>query len=268
MTQIFWLEQTEADLPEDHDWLSVSEAARADGMRFAKRRTDWLLGRWTAKCAVARYWKYRATPRMLASIEIRSAACGAPEVFFAGEAAAVTISLSHRAGRAMCAVAPADVALGCDLEMVEPRSDTFVADYFTAGERALFEAETPEEQPREVTVFWSAKESALKALGVGLRVDTRWVRVSPAGSPAPVSTLSAPHSLHNWRPLQVSYDDKLLRGWWQWTHNLVRTLIAAPPPRMPIAFGQNEEQCEASRARLMLTPHRTNQTLGLTDIEI
>jgi len=29
------------------------------------------------------------------------------------------------------------VEIGCDLEVVEPRSDAFVADYFTSEEQAL-----------------------------------------------------------------------------------------------------------------------------------
>ena len=49
----------------------------------------------------------------------------------------VTISLSHRSGAAICAVAPAGVDLGCDLEVIEPRSEAFVADYFTVDEQAL-----------------------------------------------------------------------------------------------------------------------------------
>jgi 4'-phosphopantetheinyl transferase len=224
MTDVYWLEQTEADLPSSADWLSASEAACADGLRFAKRRADWLLGRWTAKQAVAAYGKVRATPRKLAGIEIRAAASGAPKVFLAGKAADVVISLSHRAGRAVCAVAPAYVALGCDLEVVEPRSDAFVFDYFTADERALVARTAWPDQPRIVTLLWSAKESALKALGVGLRLDTRCVRVS----------LDHGQDLELWCPLQVRYDGQIFRGWWQSTGNLLRTLVAAPPPRTPV----------------------------------
>jgi 4'-phosphopantetheinyl transferase len=224
MTDVYWLEQTEADLPAGTDWLSASEAARINGMRFAKRRAEWLLGRWTAKQAVAAYWKVRAKPRRLASIEIRSAASGAPEVFLAGKAAGVAISLSHRAGRAVCAVAPPDAVLGCDLEVIEPRSDAFVSDYFTDDEQALVAGAAQADQPRVVTLLWSAKESALKALGMGLRLDTRCVQVSLADGQDP----------ELWCPLQVRYDGQIFRGWWQSTASILRTLVAAPPPGMPV----------------------------------
>ena len=48
-TTVAWLEQSEADLPPHDDWLSVDEALQLDRLRFAKRRADWRLGRWTAK---------------------------------------------------------------------------------------------------------------------------------------------------------------------------------------------------------------------------
>ena len=86
-------------------------------MRFAKRRDDWRLGRWTAKRALAAYLNLPSNPQTLADIEIRPAPSGAPEVFVANKPAAVTISLSHRGGVAACAVAPSGMELGCDLEM-------------------------------------------------------------------------------------------------------------------------------------------------------
>jgi 4'-phosphopantetheinyl transferase len=135
--QVYWLEQTEADLPAGNDWLSASEAARLRTFRFAKRRNDWRLGRWTAKSAVAHFLKVPADPQVLASLEIRSAPSGAPEVFFQNNPAAVAISLSHRAGIAACAVTGSNGVLGCDLEIIEPRSDAFLTDYFTTEEQSF-----------------------------------------------------------------------------------------------------------------------------------
>ena len=41
MTDVYWLEQTEADVPAENDWLSAGEIRRLSDMRFAKRRGDW-----------------------------------------------------------------------------------------------------------------------------------------------------------------------------------------------------------------------------------
>jgi len=147
---VYWLEQTDGDVPAANDWLSEREQTFLSHLRFAKRRSDWRLGRWTAKQAVARSLNMSVQREALAGIEIRSAASGAPEVFFANQPAPVTISLSHRDGAAICAVALSSAALGCDLEMIEPRSDAFVTDYFTPEEQTLWR----ERPQRTGPVFW------------------------------------------------------------------------------------------------------------------
>ena len=68
--------------------------------------------------------------------------------------------------------------LGCDLEIVEPRSDAFVADYFTAEEQEVVRQACPADRFALIALIWSAKESALKALQSGLRIDTRSLSVA------------------------------------------------------------------------------------------
>ena len=172
---VYWLEQGEADVPAENDWLSVDEAVCVKGMHFSKRRSEWLLGRWTAKRALSVFLNVPAHPVVFKKMDIRPAASGAPEAFFDEQPAAVTISLSHRAGIAACAVAMSGVEMGCDLEIVEPRSDAFVADYFTVEEQALVARASAADRDRLLALLWSAKESALKALHAGLRLDTRWL---------------------------------------------------------------------------------------------
>src|SRR5271166_1370926 len=140
---VFFLEQSEADLPAGNDWLSVSERAGLNALRVPKRRADWRLGRWTAKRALSIYLSMLGDHQALADIEIRPAASGAPEAFIANRPASAAISLSHCDGSALCTVAPSGTALGCDLELVEPRSDAFVADYFTVEEQELVAQASP-----------------------------------------------------------------------------------------------------------------------------
>jgi phosphopantetheinyl transferase len=82
----------------------------------------------------------------------------------------------------LCAVAPPSAEVGCDLETVEPRSPAFLADYFTDAEPNLVARTPAAMRDRVLTLLWSAKESALKALGSGLRLDTRSVDAAPVGS--------------------------------------------------------------------------------------
>ena len=151
---VYWLEQVDGDVPPNDDWLSASEAAFLARLRFAKRRADWRLGRWTAKRAVSEYLSLQRPP---VTVEIRAAPSGAPEVYLDSQAAKVTISLSHRAGRAVCAVAHCGAALGCDLELVEPRSSAFAADYFTAGEQSLVARAAPVCRAALLALLWSGK---------------------------------------------------------------------------------------------------------------
>ena len=250
--KVYWLEQTDEDLPPGNAWLSPTEQDQLNALRFAKRRADWRLGRWTAKHALAACLQLSADLHDLAKIEVRPSASGAPEIFLGDRRAPATISLSHRAGRAVCAVVPFCSALGCDLELVEPHSDAFIADYFATEEQALIAQAAPEDRPWLVTLLWSAKESALKALRAGLRLDTRRVIAIPgdalahrnkAGTdfvqkdPAQKLDLAAgqPEAHRAWHPLRVRHvHGQTFLGWWQMSDSLVRTLVAAPPPPRPI----------------------------------
>lgn len=232
----YWLEQTEADVPAENDWLSDSEAFHLVGMRVAKRRADWRLGRWTAKRAIAVYLKLPTDRQDLATIEIRPAPSGAPEVFLANRPAALAISLSHRAGTGLCAVASSGVELGCDLELIEPRSDSFIADYFTAEEQAWIAGAEAADRFCLLALLWSAKESTLKTLRTGLRLDTRCVTVRPVQTrKPPVHHLE--YDASNWYPLTAHCSDgRTFHGWWQQAGAFVRTLVAAPPQSPPIAL--------------------------------
>jgi len=222
---VYWLEQIEADLPEVDNWLSPDEKARLAAMRFPRRRADWRLGRWTAKQTLAICLNLPDDPESLASIEIRSAASGAPQAFVDAEPSGMAISLSHRAGVALCAIASWDARLGCDLETIEPRSDAFLTDYFTDEEQALVRATRAADRPRALTLLWSAKESALKALQAGLRLDTRSITVSLEGDA---------FRADDWSPLRARYsDDQVFYGWWRSDKNLVRTMVCnTPAPKL------------------------------------
>lgn len=223
---VYWLEQTEQDLPEEYDWLSPKEISFLNGLRFAKRRADWRLGRWTAKRASAFYLNLPRSLPALASIEVRPALSGAPELFFENKPAPVSISLSHRNHRAVCFIAPAAVDVGCDLELIEQHTDAFIGDYFSTDEQALVMRRPLGDRSLLLALLWSAKESALKALRMGLRLDTRCVIVEP---------LDLSVDPHRWNPLRVRYaNSKIFSGWWQNTNDIVRTVVAAPPPNPPI----------------------------------
>ena len=187
-SEIYWLQQTEADVPPGDDWLSGGERAILEGLRYAKRRADWRLGRWSAKCAAAAYLKSSIPPTCLAEIEVYALPSGAPQVVLPNGLAPVAISLSHRNSIGMCAIGRPDTAIGCDLEIVEAHSTAFMRDYFTEEEEWEIAQAPAGSRQTFVAVLWSAKESTLKALQEGLRLDTRSVSVRLGSRADEIST--------------------------------------------------------------------------------
>jgi len=231
-----WFEQPLASVSPQDDWLDAGEQAHCLSLRFAKRRSDWRLGRWTAKNAAAEYLGLACDAATLSTIHIRAAASGAPEVFVHDAPARVSISLSHRDGIAACALGPPEVKLGCDLETIEPRSDSFVEDYFTPEEQAAILHAPEAARCAQVALLWSAKESVLKVLRTGLRRSTRQLSVvlreedlvylSRELTATSHDLLSGMQPDESWLPLSVSCEGQIFRGRWIRGARLVRTLAS------------------------------------------
>lgn len=176
--------------------LSVAEQIHLQTLRFPRRRADWLLGRWVAK-HLLRTADQRLQGVEVQRISILRSAQGSPQVWVSPENPfPVSLSLSHRDGWVACALALApDLALGIDLEVIEPRPRAFVEDFFTFEELMFLQGLPAPQQPLAVTLIWSLKEAVLKALRVGLTWDTRRVNVRlPSGLPSDSS----------WRAAQIS----------------------------------------------------------------
>jgi len=226
--EIYWLEEDASSVPAGDEWLSGAERARLEELRIPKRRADWRLGRWTAKSALSVYWGLPDHLEALSEIELRPKPSGAPEVFCRNQPMGLAFSLSHSGGRAMCVIAPGSLRVGCDLETIEERSPAFLADFFTEQEQKLV-AETPSiHRGRLVTLLWSAKESALKALGCGLRSDTQWVDALPESfTESAVGNSGSAHT--QWNPLTVTLrGGRTFRGWWSEFGGQVRTVVGEP----------------------------------------
>jgi 4'-phosphopantetheinyl transferase len=220
-----WLARGEDALPAGLDWLAPDERRRAEAMRYAKRRTEYLLRRLVAKHTVAALTgRPPAGPAVLAAIEVRNAPSGAPYLVVDGAPTGLAVSITDRAGWAVCLAGAGLGDAGCDLELVEPRTGGFVRDFCTVAERRYIAAQPPGEA-RDVAanLIWSAKESALKVLRTGLRRDTRSVEVSigrPGGD--------------GWGGLDVrTGEGGRLPGWWRRDGRFLFTVAGrtpAPPP--------------------------------------
>lgn len=246
--ELYWLEQKIHEVPAYDEWLSVRERERMTTMKIPKRKDEYRLGRWCAKRALSTFLgdfgdqldipysgsvplnshglsvsTAAAMSAQFGEMEVLPAEDGAPEVWLDSQKAPLSISISHSNGVAMCLLCTGQVEMGCDVESVVERSAAFLKDYFTEAEFNRMQEFQDQEREVVMNLIWSAKESALKALREGLRIDTRKVVVEFDWEKPP----------HLWQPLTVHSltNQRTYQGWWMACEQWVRTLVAWPTPK-------------------------------------
>jgi 4'-phosphopantetheinyl transferase len=187
-------------------FLSPREEAILAGLTLLPRRRKWLLGRWAAKRLLGELAAEGTAllPRHLCNedwrqqVSILNDEAGVPYVDREGEGRlSWSLSISHRGdwGLAAMALVPG-VRIGADLETVEPRDPALVRQFFSESEADRVARTDGSHVDRAVARMWSAKEAVLKAMGVGLRHDTRDIVVGDA--------IAAPPALTGaWRALDI-----------------------------------------------------------------
>jgi len=178
--------------------LSLREQAIFGGLTLLPRRRKWLLGRWAAKRLLGelvaedngRVTGLLGTTGLnedwRCQFSILNDETGVPYVDRQGQGRLpLSLSISHRGDWGLAAVALAPGAcIGADIETVEPRDPALVRQFFSESEADRVGSSHDAE--RTVACIWSAKEAVLKAMGLGLRHDTRDIVVgnevdAPAG---------------------------------------------------------------------------------------
>ncbi len=228
---ISWLIQSQTNMPQfaegaDNGFLSTVESERLLTLKTAKRQRDWLLGRWTAKQLLQTLmWQMDGVLWPLESIAITNDDDGVPFCKIAVSNRHYTISISHSHDYALvAAIDKPDVRLGVDMERIKVRPDGFPETYFTMTEMGLGRCLWGPDRAVWETAVWSAKEAVLKALHLGLSVDTRSVSclIKPLGCLP-----------QGWIPFGIegangrfSSKAQTLRGWWQVYEEFVVTVVA------------------------------------------
>ncbi|MCP4358051.1 MAG: 4'-phosphopantetheinyl transferase superfamily protein [Chloroflexi bacterium] len=230
---IHWLTQSHTELPDpsrlidEGGYLSEAEYEKFLQLKMEKRRNDWLLGRWTAKRLLQTViWEKQGITLPLDMITIGNNADGVPNYQLPIDNCQLSISLSHSHGRAfVVAIDKLNVPVGADMEQIEPRQEEFIDDYFTETEAILVRQVEDGARDMMVTAVWSAKEAVLKALHLGLSVDTRAVRclMEPETRPPKTWTRYIIRYNQEWLPRPAPP----LTGWWQVEDGFVLTLAVS-----------------------------------------
>lgn len=231
-----WFSCGEDRIPAGTGWLHPFERERSRGYHFTKRRTEYLLRRVAGKYAVATVIGLDPSdPAQLGRVGVLTARGGAPYVVVDDEPCGLEISLTDRAGQAICLVGPQGAArsvggLGVDVEIVEPRSQGFVRDFLTGREQRWLTGQlvgAPDDYAAGANLIWSAKEAALKVQRVGLRADTRTVEVSVLRG----------HRPDGWSRLTIDHRGGAYPGWWRREGHFLVTVVTRsacePPGTLP-----------------------------------
>lgn len=222
MSAAGYLVRSLPDVPAGDAWLGEREREAQARLHAPARRRAWRLGRWVGKLAVSAHLEL---PPGL--IEILAAPDGAPEAWADAEHLPVELSLSHRAGLALATAGVPPASLGCDAEVVAPRSASFQREWLTDGEREQLSRIAPgEEAELGVNAVWTAKEAASKVLRGAPHLDRR----------AGVASLE-PAGGVRWAPACVVWPDAPpTHGWWRRHDEHVLCVMASEPldPPQPL----------------------------------
>lgn len=153
------------------DWLTPSEATRAAAMGSARRRAQFVAGRWllhrTASEAFGAHGYAFDAPD------------GRPVLRALAPAAAASCSISHSANVVLCAAGKSR-ACGVDVEAIRPRRDfpALCARVLHPRELARVRGAPEHERWRRFYEIWVVKEAVAKALGIGLGFPFRALAVA------------------------------------------------------------------------------------------
>lgn len=163
-----WRVRLDGPLP-DAAWTALSDAERerARRLRPPAWRHDFVLSHYATRAILTRY-----TGTDPAALEFHRGAHGKPKA--AGHA---EFSLSHTDGLALVAVSAAEVGVDVETACQAQTAEGLIPRCLTASEQAAIAGDN--DTMTAFLRYWTAKESYLKGLGIGLteplrNVEVRW----------------------------------------------------------------------------------------------
>jgi 4'-phosphopantetheinyl transferase len=174
-----WRVRLDSPLP-DSAWTTISdeERERARRLRAPAWRHDFVLSHYATREILARY-----TGTDPAALAFQRGAHGKPKATGLAE-----FSLSHTDGLALVAVSAAEVGVDVETTRQAALAEGLISRCLTAPEQSAIDHVASAARDDTTAVFlryWTAKESYLKGLGIGLAEPLRNVEIcwdGPAGA--------------------------------------------------------------------------------------
>ena len=151
-------------LPPADGILSSREQAFYQTLRFPKRRTEWLGGRFALKQVVGDICSLTD----LKQIEVLAQESGRPQLIISGQEGSLSYSITHSNGFAVAAASVTEKFLGIDLEKIAHRIEAWKEDFFHPDELT-------QDGDEFLTALWTQKEALVKLLGTGLSLRSNEV---------------------------------------------------------------------------------------------
>lgn len=151
------------------------------GKILDKKKKDWLAGRFSVKNAISSYYysNYKKTIK-IKKIEILREKLKKPVYKLPiRQPVKTNICISHCDGIAVSAIAEnkTEGLVGVDIEKIRNFKLKELKSFLTQQELSQIFKQNPEDKNKIATLFWSIKESYLKAIGKGLVYHPKFVEL-------------------------------------------------------------------------------------------
>jgi len=153
--------------PASTDCLSEDERNRAARFVFPRDRERFIAAHVALRQILSSHTGVAAS-----LLEFVQGEAGKPALV---QPAGVQFNMSHSKSVALIAIGSGEAEIGIDVEVLRPMPDAeaMAASYFTEAEQRALAAIPPGLRDRAFLTCWTRKEACLKAIGLGLGVDTR-----------------------------------------------------------------------------------------------
>ncbi len=185
--------------------LNAQEQARADRIRIAKPRRQFIVARSLLRRLVGGYLDMRPT-----DVELTFGERGKPAVIDAVNPGNLRFNLSHSHERVIYALTR-EQEIGVDIEQVRERvrCEDLAQRYFAPGEVDVLMSLPVDQRRRAFFTCWTRKEAIVKAKGTGLGLPLNQfdVAFAPQQPPALLRTRWDPAEAGQWHLYNLDIED-------------------------------------------------------------